>query len=65
MTEALVTLRDVSKEFAGVHALNHVTLSIGQGEVCCLVGENGSGKSTLIKILAGVHRRDCHRRRGA
>jgi simple sugar transport system ATP-binding protein len=55
MTEALVTLRDVSKEFAGVHALDHVTLSIGQGEVCCLVGENGSGKSTLIKILAGVH----------
>jgi simple sugar transport system ATP-binding protein len=55
MTDALVTLRDVSKEFAGVHALNRVTLSIAPGEVCCLVGENGSGKSTLIKILAGVH----------
>lgn len=55
MAEALVTLKDVSKEFAGVHALNDVSLSIGSGEVCCLVGENGSGKSTLIKILAGVH----------
>ncbi|MCU1660858.1 MAG: simple sugar transport system ATP-binding protein [Pseudonocardiales bacterium] len=55
MPEALVTLRDISMEFAGVHALDHVTVSIARGEVCCLVGENGSGKSTLIKILAGVH----------
>jgi simple sugar transport system ATP-binding protein len=55
MTAALVTLREISKEFAGVHALDRVSLSIAQGEVCCLVGENGSGKSTLIKILAGVH----------
>jgi simple sugar transport system ATP-binding protein len=54
VTQELLTLKNISREFSGVQALNDVSLSIRAGEVCCLVGENGSGKSTLIKILAGV-----------
>ena len=38
-----------------VHAVDQVSLSIGHGEVVCLVGESGCGKSTLGRIVAGVH----------
>lgn len=54
----LVRLTDVSKSFAGVHALQGVDLTIHRGEIVCLAGENGSGKSTLIKILAGAQQAD-------
>lgn len=50
----LVEIKDVSKHFPGVKALDHVSLSIRRGEVHALSGENGAGKSTLIKILTGV-----------
>ena len=55
MSETIVSMTGIGKDFAGVTALYDVDLTIGAGEICCLVGENGSGKSTLIKILAGVH----------
>ncbi len=51
----LIELRDVSKRFAGVEALCDVSISVGPGEVVCLLGDNGAGKSTLIKILSGFH----------
>ena len=51
-------LRNVSKTFGGVNALNSVNLIIEKGEIHGLVGENGSGKSTLIKILAGYYAPD-------
>lgn len=54
----LISFRAVTKRFAGVVALNAVSLDIAPGEVCCLLGENGSGKSTLIKTLSGVHAPD-------
>lgn len=54
----LVNLIDASKAFAGVQALDRVSIQIRPGEVVGLVGENGAGKSTLIRILAGVYRPD-------
>ena len=49
---------NVSKAFAGVQALDQVSISIETGAIHCLVGENGSGKSTLIKIIGGVLKPD-------
>ena len=58
MPQALLKAVDISKSFAGVHALNHVSLEIQPGEIHCLAGENGCGKSTLIKIISGVYQMD-------
>ena len=54
-TPPLLELRDVARHFAGVKALDGVSLSIGRGEIHCLAGENGSGKSTLIKVVSGIN----------
>lgn len=52
---ALLELKNISKEFPGVRALHDVSIHVCPGEVLALVGENGAGKSTLIKILTGVY----------
>jgi ribose transport system ATP-binding protein len=54
----ILTIRDVSKSFPGVKALNQVSFSVRRGSVHGLVGENGAGKSTLMKILSGVYTKD-------
>lgn len=51
---ALVEMRNVSKHFGGVNALQDVSLEVFPSEVTCVLGDNGAGKSTLIKILSGV-----------
>ena len=50
-----ISVKNVSKVFGGVQALDDVSFEVEQGEVHCLAGENGCGKSTLIKIITGVY----------
>lgn len=51
-------VRNISKYFGSVIALNDISMSVSAGEVHCLLGDNGAGKSTMIKVLSGVHRPD-------
>ena len=53
--ESILEAVNVSKEFAGVKALNEVNFDLNAGETHVLFGENGAGKSTLISIIAGVY----------
>lgn len=57
-TTNILEVKQVSKYFPGVQALNNVDFSIAQGEIHGLIGENGAGKSTLIKIISGSLPRD-------
>ena len=54
----LLELRDVTKSFGSVQALDEVDFEVRPGEVMALVGDNGAGKSTLIKCIAGIHPMD-------
>ena len=54
-TAPTLELRDVSKRFGAVQALDGVDFEVRAGEVMALVGDNGAGKSTLIKSIAGIH----------
>jgi simple sugar transport system ATP-binding protein len=54
----LLEVRNVSKYFGSVNALQDISLTVNAGEVTCVLGDNGAGKSTLIKILSGVHQAD-------
>lgn len=55
LTETLLEIKNVTKTFAGIKALNDVSLKIARGEIHALVGENGAGKSTLMNILSGIY----------
>lgn len=57
----MLSVADLSKQFAGVRALREVTVDFPAGQVTALMGENGAGKSTLIKIIDGDHRPDAGR----
>ena len=56
--EVILSIKDVSKSFPGVKALDKVSIDIRRGIVHGIVGENGAGKSTLMKILSGVYKKD-------
>jgi ribose transport system ATP-binding protein len=56
--QPVISVRNVSKSFPGVQALDQVSLDVYAGEVHVVMGENGAGKSTLMKILAGVYHPD-------
>jgi ribose transport system ATP-binding protein len=51
----MLAVKNITKRFAGVTALEDVTLELQKGKVNAVIGENGAGKSTLMKILSGVH----------
>ncbi len=51
----ILEMKNITKEFPGVKALDNVSFKVKEGEIHCLVGENGAGKSTLMKVLSGVY----------
>ncbi|MBR6959419.1 MAG: ATP-binding cassette domain-containing protein, partial [Clostridiales bacterium] len=55
MSDYILEMNGIVKEFPGVKALNNVNFKVKRGEIHCLVGENGAGKSTLMKVLSGVY----------
>ena len=56
MSEELLKLENIYKNFGNVKVLKNVNIKINTGEVVALIGDNGAGKSTLIKVITGVHR---------
>jgi inositol transport system ATP-binding protein len=58
MTQPLLQMTNVVKQFPGVKAVDNVNFTVMPGEVHGLLGENGAGKSTLLKILSGAHQPD-------
>lgn len=56
--EKILEMKNISKAFYGVQALNNVDFSVLRGETHILLGENGAGKSTLVKILSGAYHKD-------
>ena len=55
MSDVILEMRNITKIFPGVKALDNVNFSVTQGEIHALVGENGAGKSTLMNVLSGVY----------
>mgnify|MGYP001412249515 CR=1 FL=1 len=55
MADWILEMRNITKTFPGVKALENVSLKVREGEIHALVGENGAGKSTLMKVLSGVY----------
>src|SRR3989449_9058945 len=49
-----IELKDVTKQFAGVTAVNNVTFSVKEGELMALLGPSGGGKTTVLRMIAGL-----------
>lgn len=56
--KVILSLKNISKYYPGVQALDNVSVDFIEGEVHCLVGENGAGKSTFIKMISGADQPD-------
>ena len=55
MSEYILEMNHIVKEFSGVKALDDVNLKVRPGEIMAICGENGAGKSTLMNVLSGVY----------
>lgn len=55
MEKIILEMKNITKTFPGVKALDNVNLKVSEGEIHALVGENGAGKSTLMNVLSGVY----------
>lgn len=55
MSEPILVLEDVSRNFGGILAVSEVSFSLKEGEIVALIGPNGAGKTTLVNIITGVH----------
>lgn len=58
MSEKVLEMHNIAKNFGGVQALSGINFELTNGEIHALLGENGAGKSTLIKVLGGIHMPD-------
>jgi inositol transport system ATP-binding protein len=58
LEEYILQMKNITKTFPGVKALDNVSLNLKKGSVHALVGENGAGKSTLMKVLTGIYKAD-------
>src|SRR5438105_2426629 len=50
----IIEINNLTKQFGGVHAVDHLSLSIEQGNITAIIGPNGSGKTTLMNLLTGM-----------
>ena len=55
MNEMLLEVKDVSKDFGGLRAIDHLDFQIQEGEIFIIIGRNGSGKTTLFNVITGFH----------
>jgi ABC-type uncharacterized transport system ATPase subunit len=58
MSEYIIEMLDITKDFPGIRANDHINLKLKKGEIHALLGENGAGKSTLMSILFGLYKAD-------
>ena len=54
----MLELKNISKSFGGVKALQNISVRFHEGEIHAILGENGAGKSTLMKIVCGIYQAD-------
>ena len=55
MKKNILEMKNITKDFSGVKALNNLNLTVREGSILSLCGENGAGKSTLMKVLSGIY----------
>ncbi len=55
MAKTLLEMKNITKTFPGVKALDNVNIKVEEGQILALVGENGAGKSTLMNVLSGIY----------